>query len=101
MAFPIAPKRDFDSPPSLLYFSKKPPTSAKPSLIFPIKFVQVSSNPSVIFFELLTCIYICEKEMCGSESESAVKVASVKAVIDCEKRCVEVKVDAVICILQI
>ena len=45
---------------------------------------------------------ICnEKEMCGSESESAVKVASVKAVIDCEKRCVEVKVDAVICILQI
>ena len=47
----------------------------------------------------LTCIYICEKEMCGSESESAVKVASVKAVIDCEKRCV--KVDAVICILQI
>ena len=49
----------------------------------------------------LTCIYICEKEMCGSESESAVKVASVKAVIDCEKRCVEMKVDAVICILQI
>ena len=39
----------------------------------------------------LTCIYICEKEMCGSESESAVKVASVKAVIDCEKRCVKVK----------
>ena len=53
------------------------------------------------------------------ESESAVKVASVKAVIDCEKRCVKVdavkvasvkavidcekrcvKVDAVICILQ-
>jgi len=39
----------------------------------------------------LTCIYICEKEMCGSESESAVKVASVKAVINCEKRCVKVK----------
>ena len=28
-------------------------------------------------------------------SKSAVKVASVKAVIDCEKRCVEVKVEAV------
>ena len=29
-------------------------------------------------------------------SKSAVKVASVKAVIDCEKRCVEVKVEAVV-----
>ncbi len=39
--------------------------------------------------------------MCVEVKVDAVKFASVKAVIDCEKRCGEVKVEAVICILQL